>query len=96
MAKNKINCKYFEDATIFDMDFNEIEYKYCTLFDDECKKIRKTKKCVYNLKQQLKHTKQVLQEVKDTLNKIFNVCDDDCGNASEITNVVNRINEVLK
>lgn len=28
-------CKFFEDATIFDSDFNETEYKYCTLFGEE-------------------------------------------------------------
>jgi hypothetical protein len=38
---------------------------------------------------------RALEEIKDTLNKIFNVCDDDCGNASEIAKVANRIDEVL-
>ena len=39
---NKI-CKFYEEASVFDYDFNEIEYKYCTLLDDECKKVKRTK-----------------------------------------------------
>lgn len=39
--------------------------------------------------------KSALEEIRENLKKIFNVCDDDCGNASEIAKVVGLINEVL-
>ena len=54
-------CEYYDDSTIFDMDFNEIPNEYCLLFDNECKKVRKTSKCVYRLKAQLKIAKYFIK-----------------------------------
>ena len=58
-------CKFFEDATIFDSDFNETEYKYCTLFGEECKKIKRTKNCPYRLNLKLSKYKHALEEIRD-------------------------------
>lgn len=54
-------CEYYDDSTVFDMDFNEIPNEYCLLFDNECKKVRKTSKCVYRLKTQLKIAKYFIK-----------------------------------
>lgn len=40
--------------------------------------------------------KQALEEIREELNKIFVVCDDNCGNASRITKITNKINKVLQ
>ena len=73
-----MECKYFEDATIFDCDFNEIEYKYCMLFDDECKKARRKKDCPYRLHKQLKRKEQENAELKEEnyqLQKDCQICE---------------------
>lgn len=66
---NKI-CKFYEEATIFDLDFNDIEYKYCNLFDDECKKAIKTKYCPYRLNKKLNSYKEKLNYYKQALEEI--------------------------
>lgn len=86
---NKL-CKFYEDATIFDSDFNEIEYKYCTLFDDECKKKKRTKNCPYNLNKKIVKYKQALEEIRGIAKEYMNTPQ------TGYERILNRIDEVFQ
>ena len=40
--------------------------------------------------------KQALEEVREIAKNIYQICDDECGNASRIRLITDKINEVLK
>ena len=72
-------CKFFEDATIFDSDFNETEYKYCTLFGKKRKKIKRTKNCPYRLNLKLSKYKHALEEIRKKVQEDITCESRECG-----------------